>query len=103
MLNEGLAKELAAAVGRGLTVPPEPFTSAHRRLIVRLAAQYRLPATYGLCDFVTDDGLMPYASDISDIYSRSATYIDRISRGGAQANSRYRHPPKLHSSSILKP
>jgi hypothetical protein len=51
---------------------PEPFTSAHRRQIVELAAQYRLPATYGLRDFVVDGGLMSCAPDISDIFGRSS-------------------------------
>jgi ABC transporter substrate binding protein len=43
-------KDLTAA-DTGLIVPPEPFTSAHRKQIVELAVQYRLPATYGLRDF----------------------------------------------------
>jgi putative ABC transport system substrate-binding protein len=74
-------RTLAAASGSGLLVAPDPFTSAHRKLIVDLAAQYRLPATYGLRDFVTDGGLMSYAPDISDIFGRSAAYVDRILKG----------------------
>ena len=53
-------KDLTSATGTGLIVPPEPFTSAHRRQIVDLAAQHGLPATYGLRDFVVDGGLMCY-------------------------------------------
>jgi putative ABC transport system substrate-binding protein len=74
-------RELASIGDAGLIVPPEPYTSAHRKLIVGFAAQYRLPSTYGLREFVIDGGLMSYAPDISDIYSRSATYIDRILQG----------------------
>jgi putative tryptophan/tyrosine transport system substrate-binding protein len=74
-------KTLAAAPGSGLLVAPDPFTSAHRKQIVDLAAQYRLPATYGLRHFVADGGLMSYAPDISDIFGRSAAYIDRILKG----------------------
>jgi putative ABC transport system substrate-binding protein len=69
---------LAGAPGAGLVVPPEPFTSAHRKLVVELAAQYRLPAAYGLRDFVTDGGMMSYAPNNTDIFRRSASYIDRI-------------------------
>jgi putative tryptophan/tyrosine transport system substrate-binding protein len=72
---------LAAAPGAGLLVAPDPFTSAHGKLIVDLAARYRLPATYGLRDFVTDGGLMSYVPDISDIFGRSAAYVDRILKG----------------------
>ena len=72
---------LAAAPGAGLVVPPEPFTSAHRKLVVRLAAQYRVPATYGLRDFVTDGGMMSYGPNNTDIFIRSASYVDRILKG----------------------
>ena len=82
------------AAGTGLIVPPEPFTSAHRKQIVALAAQYRLPATYGLRDFVTDGGLMSYAPDISDIFSRSASYIDRILKGALPGELPVQAPTK---------
>jgi putative ABC transport system substrate-binding protein len=74
-------KTLAAAPDSGLLVAPDPFTSAHRKLIVDLASRYRLPVTYGLRHFVTDGGLMSYAPDISDIFGRSAAYVDRILKG----------------------
>jgi putative tryptophan/tyrosine transport system substrate-binding protein len=86
-------RDLTAA-GTGLIVPPEPFTSAHRKQIVALAAQYRLPATYGLRDFVTDGGLMSYAPDISDIFSRSASYIDRILKGALPGELPVQAPTK---------
>ena len=86
-------RDLTAA-GAGLIVPPEPFTSAHRKQIVALAAQYRLPATYGLRDFVTDGGLMSYAPDISDIFSRSASYIDRILKGALPGELPVQAPTK---------
>jgi ABC-type uncharacterized transport system substrate-binding protein len=72
---------LAATPGAGLIVPPEPFTAAHRKLVVRLAAQYRVPATYGLRDFVSDGGMMSYGPNNTDIFVRSASYIDRILKG----------------------
>lgn len=72
---------LAAAPGAGLVVPPDPFTSVHRKLVVKLAAQYRVPATYGLRDFVADGGMMSYAPNNTDIFIRSASYIDRVLKG----------------------
>jgi putative ABC transport system substrate-binding protein len=71
----------AAAPGAGLVVPPEPFTSAHRKLVVKLAAQFRVPTAYGLRDFVTDGGMMSYGPNNTDIFVRSASYIDRILKG----------------------
>lgn len=72
---------LVAAPGAGLVVAPDPFISAHRKLVVRLAAQYRVPATYGLRDFVIDGGMMSYGPNNTDIFIRSASYIDRILKG----------------------
>jgi putative ABC transport system substrate-binding protein len=76
-------ERLAAAPNAGLIVPPDPFTSTHRKLIVELAAQHRLPATYGLRDFVTVGGMMSYAPSTTDIFRRSASYVDRILKGAA--------------------
>jgi putative ABC transport system substrate-binding protein len=87
-------KNLTTAMGTGLIVPPEPFTSAHRSQIVELAVQYRLPATYGLRDFVVDGGLMSYAPDISDIFGRSAAYVDRILKGALPGDLPVQAPTK---------
>jgi putative ABC transport system substrate-binding protein len=72
---------LAAAPGGGLILPPEPFTFAHRDLIIRSAAQSRLPAIWGFRDPVVEGGLMSYAPDQTDMYRRAAAYVDRILRG----------------------
>ena len=77
-----------------MIVPPEPFTAAHRKQIIALAAQYRLPATYGLRDFVVDGGLMSYAPDISDIFIRSASYIARILKGALPGQLPVQAPTK---------
>ena len=37
----------------GLIIPPDLFTIAHRELIIRLAAQNRIPTIYGLSLFAT--------------------------------------------------
>jgi putative tryptophan/tyrosine transport system substrate-binding protein len=83
-------RDLTAA-GTGLIVPPEPFTSAHRKQIVALAAQYRLPATYGLRNFVTDGvpifSLAPRAISIASLKERFP------------ANFRCKRRPKRCSSS----
>jgi len=70
-----------ATATTGLMVAPDSFTTAFRVPIIGLAAQYRIPATYGLRYFVDDGGLMSYTPDISDIFTRSIAYIDRILKG----------------------
>jgi putative tryptophan/tyrosine transport system substrate-binding protein len=65
----------------GLIVAPDPFMSAHRAIVIALAERHRLPAFYGLRNFVRDGGLISYGPDTLDIVRRSALYVDRVLRG----------------------
>jgi putative ABC transport system substrate-binding protein len=91
----------------GLIVPPEPFLSAHRKLVVELATRYHLPTTYGLREFVTDGGMMSYTPDITDMFRRSASYIDRILKGAdpgelpVQAPTRFEFVINLKTAKAL--
>ena len=58
----------------------------YRDLIIRLAAQYRLPAVYSGRDFVTGGGLMSFDPDRVDQYRRAAAYVDRILKGEKPAD-----------------
>jgi putative tryptophan/tyrosine transport system substrate-binding protein len=73
------------AVGRtpnaGLIVTPGIPINDRRKLIFALASRYRLPGVYMLRFFAVDGGLLSYGPDVSDLYRRSATYIDRILKG----------------------
>jgi putative ABC transport system substrate-binding protein len=66
----------------GLIVQPDGITSAHRQLIIDLAAKHGLPAVYPFRFFATDGGLMAYGVNVVDQFRRAASYIDRILRGG---------------------
>ena len=52
----------------------------HRKPIVALAAQYKLPAVY-LSYFVEEGGLLSYGPDFTDGYRKAADYVDRILKG----------------------
>jgi putative ABC transport system substrate-binding protein len=67
--------------GGGLILPTDGFTLVHRKLIIDLAARYRLPAIYGFRDFTADGGLVSYDVDLTDEYRQAASYVDRIFRG----------------------
>ena len=73
------------AVGRtpntGLIVTPGIPINDRRKLIFALASRYRLPGVYMWRFFAVDGGLLSYGPDESDIFRRSATYIDRILKG----------------------
>jgi hypothetical protein len=62
------------------------FPRAPPREIVSFAAAQRLPAVYGVRDFVSDGGLMSYDANIKDIWCRAAFYIDKILKGTKPAD-----------------
>ena len=51
---------LARTPGAGLIGMPDPFVSAHRALMIDLAARYRIPAIYGFRNMAVVGGLMSY-------------------------------------------
>jgi ABC-type uncharacterized transport system substrate-binding protein len=53
----------------------------HRKLIIALAARYRLPAVYPYRYNTADGGLISYGPDSIEPYRRAATYVDRILKG----------------------
>jgi putative ABC transport system substrate-binding protein len=70
----------------GLIILSDAFTVVHRKLIIALAARYRLPAIYFFRFFATDGGLVAYGIDRNESYQRIATYVDRILRGAKPAD-----------------
>jgi putative ABC transport system substrate-binding protein len=79
----------------GLIVLPDATTNTHRELIIRLAAQRRIPAIYEFRDIVVDGGLMSYGIDIVDQFRRAAIYGDRILKGAKPAELPVQLPTKF--------
>jgi putative ABC transport system substrate-binding protein len=65
----------------GVIVPPNAPAIAHRNLIVRLAAELKLPTIYSGSGFVAAGGLISYGIDAVDTFRQAASYVDRILRG----------------------
>jgi putative ABC transport system substrate-binding protein len=78
---EGAFAAMARGRAGGLIVLPDALTLVHRTRIVELAAKGRLPAMYGLREFVEVGGLMAYGSSLRDIFRRAARYVDKILKG----------------------
>lgn len=74
-----------AAVLRGigaLIVLEDPFTLSQRNLIVEAAQRHRLPAIYGIRDFVEAGGLASYGPDLRQNFRRAADhYVESLRRG----------------------
>jgi putative tryptophan/tyrosine transport system substrate-binding protein len=61
-------------------------TGFHRNIIIRLAAQLRLPAVYPYRYYAAEGGLAAYGPNTIDPYRRAARYVDRILKGEKPAD-----------------
>jgi putative ABC transport system substrate-binding protein len=86
----------------GLIVPPDPSTNSHRKLIVELAARYRLPAIYALRAATDDGGLMSYGVDLPELFRQAAISADRILKGEKPADLPVQLPTKFQLVINLK-
>ena len=79
-----------------------PVLASNRTQIVELAAKSRLPAIYWRSDIVEVGGLMSYATSITDLDRRSATYVDKILKGAKPADLPVEQPKKFEFIINLK-
>ncbi len=78
---EGAFASMTRERAGALLVLPDSVTLAHRARVVDLVAKSRLPAMYGLREFVDAGGLMAYGSSLSDIFRRAAVFVDKVLKG----------------------
>jgi putative ABC transport system substrate-binding protein len=78
------------------------MTFTFRARILEFAAMSRLPAIYGLREFVDAGGLMSYGTDRRDLFRRSATYVHRILKGARPADLPVEPPTKFELAINLK-
>ena len=100
-IDAAVAK-LAAAPGGGLMVPPDAYTLVHRDLVVQSTAQHHIPAIYSYRQVIKEGGLMSYGPETSDIFRRSASYVDRILKGANPAELPAQAPAKFEFAINLK-
>jgi putative ABC transport system substrate-binding protein len=86
----------------GLITVEDPLTVSSRKLIADFAARYRLPALYGLREFVEAGGLMSYGASLADLYRRTAGYVDKIFKGAKPADLPVQQPTKFELVINLK-
>src|SRR5262245_16586760 len=98
----GRVIESFAGLPNGLVLPPDATTTAHRDLVVALAARYRLPAVYAWRQFVTAGGLMSYGVDVIGQFRQAASYVDRILRGSQPAELPVQAPTRYETVLNLK-
>ena len=94
--------DFAGAPNGGLIMTTSTRASAHRDLIVSLAARLRLPAVYPFRFYAAAGGLIAYGADWTDQYRRAAGYVDRILRGEKTADLPVQMPVKYETVLNLK-
>jgi putative ABC transport system substrate-binding protein len=94
----------AATKGRAdaVLVGASRFLYSHRTQVAHLAARHRLPAMYLEQEFVIAGGLMTYATSVTDLYRRAATYVDKILKGRKPADLPIEQPTKFELIINLK-
>jgi len=85
-----------------LIVFDDPALWSYRARIVALATARKIPAMYGLRDFVDEGGLMSYGPDRPDQYRRTATFVDKILKGAKPADLPVEQPTKFELIVNLK-
>jgi putative ABC transport system substrate-binding protein len=86
---------IASQPNAGLIVPTDGFLVYHRRLIVDLVAQNRLPTIYPIRPFVSAGGLMFYGTSLVDQFRQAAVYVDRVLKGVKPADLPIQLPTKF--------
>jgi putative tryptophan/tyrosine transport system substrate-binding protein len=93
---------LARERANGLLTFAHALTIPNRKQIADLAAKSRLPAMYGLTEFAEAGGLMAYGPNLSDLFRRAATYVDKILKGAKPADLPVEQPIKFEFVINLK-
>jgi len=88
--------------GGALILAPDAFMFGHRRLIIGLAEQYRLPTIYQFRAFAADGGLLSYGVDPIHQFRQAAGYVDRILHGAKPADLPVQQPTKFELVINLK-
>lgn len=103
--GEAYRRAVTAAKDEGadaLIVIDNPDALEHRTAIVEAAAQARLPAIYGISEFVEAGGLIAYSFDLAGLNLQAARDIDAILRGANPGDIPFFQSTKFELSINLK-
>jgi len=103
-ISNEVEKSLESAIKKGagaLLIAP-PMAYAHRKEIMDFATKKRLPTMYEEKESVDRGGLMSYGANLSDLWRRAATYVDKILKGTKPADLPIERPTKFELVINLK-
>jgi putative tryptophan/tyrosine transport system substrate-binding protein len=93
---------LARKPNSGLVAMAEIFTVLNKASIIRLAANNHLPLMCPFRFFTDEGGLISYGIDLTDLFHRAASYVDRILKGAKPADLPVQAPTKFEMVINLK-
>ena len=79
-----------------------PFLNFHRKRILALVQQARIPAIYPVILWMDDGGLMYYGTHTPDLYRRTAIYVDKTLKGAKPSDLPVEQPIKFELIINLK-
>jgi ABC-type uncharacterized transport system substrate-binding protein len=86
----------------GLLILPDTFTFTHRKEVVTLANNAKLPAVAAFTPFVEAGGLLSYGVDLPDLQRRASAYIDAVLKGAKTIDLPVQLPTKFELAINLK-
>ena len=99
-------EEAIAGLGRepgsGLIAMTDSFMTVHRKAVIELSIQNKLPLMYYVSVAPREGGLISYGIDLADLFGRSASYVDRILRGAKPAELPVQLPTKFEMTINLR-
>ncbi len=99
---EGAFRVMAKDRLGALITSPGPLIGFHRKKILQLAEQNRIPAIHPTEEWPDSGGLMSYGANRADLSRRAATYVDKILKGAKPADLPVEQPTKFELVINLK-
>jgi putative tryptophan/tyrosine transport system substrate-binding protein len=99
---ERAIKALAEQPNGGVFFPPDLTTTALRDQVTAIVARVGVPAIYTDRIFVNSGGLASYDSDRTDVFRRTASYVDRVLRGEKPGDLPFQQPTKYQLTINLR-
>jgi putative ABC transport system substrate-binding protein len=93
---------VSRAHAQALDIIGDPFFFAHRPTLLKRASKARLPVIGGSREFANDGALMSYGPNLSDVFRRSAGYVDKILKGAKPGDLPIERPTKFELVVNLK-
>jgi putative ABC transport system substrate-binding protein len=91
---EAVIEGLGRDPGGGLIAMTDIFMAVHRKAVIELTAQHKIPLMYYLRDVPAKGGLISYGINFIDQFQHAASYVDRILRGTKPADLPVQVPTK---------